>query len=162
MRYYKSLFVLPVMLLLASVVTAHAGDNRNYKTHLSGDNEVPPVATQAQGQAKFQLSRDGQSLHYRLNVADIEDVTMAHIHMAPAGTNGPIVAWLYPASPPPVLIEGRSDGVLAAGVLTAADLAGPLAGQTLQDLVDAINAGNAYVNVHTTQNPGGEIRGQIR
>lgn len=150
-----------LMLVVGGFATAQAGE-RNFITHLSGDAEVPAVATQAQGKAKFKLNKDGQSLHYSLNVANIDNVTMAHIHLAAAGANGPVVAWLYPASPPPVLIEGRSDGVLAAGVLTAANLTGPLAGQSVQDLVDAINAGNAYVNVHTTQNPGGEIRGQIR
>jgi len=51
--------------------------------------------------------------------------------------------------------------VLAEGTITAANLVGPLAGLTLNDLLDAVKAGNAYANIHTTQNPGGEIRGQI-
>ena len=42
---------------------------------------------------------------------------MAHIHLAPAGQNDPVVAWLYPSAPPPVPIPGCSDGVLAAGVI---------------------------------------------
>ena len=86
---------------------------------------------------------------------------MSHIHLAPEGQNGAVVVWLYAASPPPALIEGRSQGVLAAGVLRASDLVGALAGQTIQELVGEIEAGNAYVNVHTSQYPGGEIRGQI-
>jgi hypothetical protein len=45
---------------------------------------------------------------------------------------------------------------------TAADLVGPLAGQTLEDLKTKIMAGKIYVNVHTIQNRSGEIRGQIR
>jgi hypothetical protein len=134
---------------------------RNFRAHLSGAQEVPPVDTRAQGQAIFQLSPDGMSIHYQLNVANIEDVLMAHIHMAPAGENGAVVVWLYPHEPPPVLIPGRFQGVLAAGVITAADLVGPLTGQTLQDLLDAIEGGNTYVNVHTVANPGGEIRGQV-
>jgi len=71
------------------------------------------------------------------------------------------VLWLYPDAPPPQLIEGRFDGVLAEGAATSGDLVGPLAGGSFDDLKMAIDEGRAYVNVHTTQNPGGEIRGTI-
>jgi hypothetical protein len=76
--------------------------------------------------------------------------------------NGPVVAWLYPAAPPSVLIPGRFQGVLAAGVITEANLVGPLAGQTLGDLIERMEAGETYVNVHTLNYPAGEVRGQIR
>jgi hypothetical protein len=138
-----------------------ANSPRNFRTHLSGTEETVPVDTRAQGQAIFRLSADGTALHYRLNVANIENVFMAHIHYGPPGENGPIVAWLYPASPPSVLIPGRFSGVLAAGVVQDTNLTGPLSGQTVQDLVDLIQDGEAYVNVHTSQFPSGEIRGQI-
>src|SRR5690606_5386149 len=124
--------------------------------------EVPPAQTQAQGQAIFQLSKDGTELRYKLIVANINNVTMAHIHLAPAGANGPVTTWLYPAGPPAQLIPGRFSGVLAEGVLTQANLVGPLAGQTLEALIQHLMAGNAYVNVHTSQYPAGEVRGQIR
>jgi hypothetical protein len=133
----------------------------NFRAHLSGDQEVPPVETRATGQAIFQLSKDGTELSYRLIVANIENVTQAHIHLGPAGTNGPVVAWLYPSGPPPQLIPGRSSGVLATGVITADNLVGPLANASLSDLIDAMAAGNTYVNVHTSQFPPGEVRGQI-
>ena len=133
----------------------------NFRAHLSGDQEVPPVETNATGQATFQLSRDGESLSYRLIVANIENVRMAHIHRAPAGANGPVVAWLYPSGPPPVTIPGRTDGILAEGEITAGDLVGSLNGADLSDLIDLIASGETYVNVHTTQFGGGEIRGQI-
>jgi hypothetical protein len=130
--------------------------------HLSGGEEVPPADTRATGQAIFKLSRDGMSLDYRLIVANIENLSMAHIHLAPAGVNGPVVVWLYPDGPPPQPIEGRFSGVLATGTITADDLVGPLAGASLDDLLAAMRAGNTYVNVHTEQYPGGEVRGQIR
>jgi hypothetical protein len=135
---------------------------RNFRAHLSGDQEVHPVNTKATGQAIFQLSKDGTSLSYKLIVANIENVTQAHIHFAPAGVNGPVVAWLYPAGPPAQLIPGRTSGVLAQGELTVANLVGPLDGFPLSDLIDLFNDGEAYVNVHTSQYPPGEIRGQIR
>ena len=87
---------------------------------------------------------------------------MAHIHVAPQGQqNGPPALWLYPDGPPPQLIEGRSNGVLAERTVTEAALVGPLAGMSFADLETAIDEGRAYVNVHTTQNPGGEMRGTI-
>lgn len=155
-----ALFVL--ILLLALAGSALAGGHRTFVAHLSGGEEVPAANTLAQGQAIFKLSADGSELHYKLIVANIENVLQAHIHVAPAGVNGPVVAWLYPDGPPPVLIEGRFSGVLAEGTITADDLVGPLAGQPLSALLDAMAAGNTYVNVHTSQYPGGEVRGQIR
>ena len=80
--------------------------------------------------------------------------------MAPAGTNGPIVVWLYPSGPPAQLIPGDTEGRLASGVITEANLVGPLTGHW-QDFLDAIEAGNIYANVHTVAHPPGEIRDQV-
>jgi len=134
---------------------------RNFRAHLDGDSEVHEVVTRARGQAQFQLSNDGSSISYKLIVANIENVTMAHIHLAPADVNGPVVVWLYPSGPPAQLIPGRSNGVLAEGVITDDSLTGPLADATIDDLLEEIRSGNAYVNVHTSQYGAGEIRGQI-
>lgn len=137
---------------------------QNFTAHLSGDQEVPPRETQATGQAIFQLSKDGTELSYKLIVANLENLHMAHIHIAPAGSNGGVVAWLYPSAPPMQLIPGVTNGILAEGVITQANMVGtgPNFGLTLEGLIDHINAGNAYVNIHTTLYPGGEIRGQIK
>ena len=149
---------------LVSVGVATAAAISTWTASLSGAEEVAtvPVETAARGQAVLQLSRDGSALRYRLIVANIENVTQAHIHMAPRGANGGVVAWLYPHGPPAQLIPGRSSGILATGTITSASLVGPLAGQPLGSLVDAIDDGNAYVNVHTAQYPAGEIRGQVK
>lgn len=156
--------VLSVMALLVvgAAPALSQGPHENFRTHLTGDEEVPAVETQAQGQAMFKLSADGESLDYKLIVANIDNVLMAHIHLAPAGENGDIVVWLYPDAPPPQLIEGRTQGVLAEGTITADDLVGPLEGASMEDLLDEIRAGNTYVNVHTSEFGGGEVRGQIR
>lgn len=133
----------------------------NFRAHLSGDQEVPVRETLATGQALFQLSKDGQQLSYKIMVANLENITMAHIHAAPAGVNGPVVTWLYPSGPPAMLIPGTTNGILYEGVITESNLMGLLAGSEVSDLVDLIVAGNAYVNIHTSLYPGGEIRGQI-
>lgn len=109
---------------------------------------------------RFELTAAG--LRYWLIVDDIRDMQMAHIHIGPAGQSGPIAVWLYPPAPPARQIPGATTGMVQEGTITAANLIGPLAGRTVRDLVAAIEAGNAYVNVHTTSFPGGEIRGQIR
>jgi hypothetical protein len=164
MRRSSLLLVLVLLALVSSSFATAAANSppQNHRAQLSGDQEVPSVDTRARGQAIFQLDRSGTTLSYRLIVANIENVTMAHIHLAPAGENGPVVAWLYPEGPPPQQIDGRSNGVLATGTITDDDLVGPLAGQTLDDLMEEIRAGRTYVNVHTAQYPAGEVRGQIR
>ena len=143
---------------------------RNFNAVLSGDAEIPARETRARGVANFQLSKDGTELHYKLIAANIENVVAAHIHLGPPTANGPVVAFLFGPAPPG---GGRFSGVLAEGVITEADLVGPLAGQPFSALIEAMRAGNAYVNVHTNDGvdpintgagdfPGGEIRGQIR
>jgi len=145
------------------------GGDRNFTVHLSGSQEVPPRATPAHGVAKIEISKNGSSIDYKLNVAEISNVVASHIHVGPAGVNGPIVAFLYGSVPPG---GGPIQGRIASGTITAASLVGPLAGQPLSALIDGIRAGNAYVNVHTNDGvdpintgpgdfPGGEIRGQF-
>lgn len=164
MKRFTLFVLLGACLLLAAVPAVWAGNGqaRNFTAHLSGDEEVPAVETRATGQAIFKLDKDGDAVHYRLNVANIENVTMAHIHNAEAGENGPVVVWLYPDDPPPQLIEGRTQGTLATGTITEDDLVGPLAGGSLDDLLELMTDDEAYVNVHTEQHPPGEVRGQIR
>jgi hypothetical protein len=148
---------------VAVVAAAPPAQPRNFVAPLSGDEEFPlPIDTQARGVGIFHLSADGTELTYRLVATNIDDVIMAHIHCcAGPGANAGIAVWLYPEAPPAQLIPGRHTGTLATGTITAADLTGPLAGMTIADLVDRIESGVAYVNVHTSANPGGEIRGQL-
>ena len=138
-------------------------------THLKGEHEVPPRDTNAQGQAIMKLSEDGTTIYYKLIASNIENVIAAHIHLGAAGTNGPIVQFLFGNVAPG---GGRHNGVLAEGSFTAASFMGPLAGQPMSALIAAMAAGNTYVNVHTNDGvgaintgpgdfPGGEVRGQI-
>ena len=129
--------------------------------HLTGDEEIPnAVDTKAVGQFLLKLNEDG-TLDFKLIASNIQNVTQAHIHRAAKGSNGGVVVWLYPAAPPAKLIPGRSSGILSEGTISASSLVGSLAGQPLSALIAEIEAGRAYVNVHTQQFPGGEIRGQF-
>ncbi|MGH3005977.1 MAG: CHRD domain-containing protein [Gaiellaceae bacterium] len=167
----RKLFAALVVTLVPFAVAgiAPAGENANFRAHLTGDDEVPANASAGQGQAVFHLSADGTELEYKLIVANIENVVASHIHVGAEGENGPVVAFLFGPAPAG---GGRTDGVLARGTVTEADLVGPLAGQPFSALVDAMRAGNTYVNVHTNDGvepagtgpgdlPAGEIRGQI-
>ena len=142
----------------------HGGTAHHHFTHLNGENEVPVRDTKAQGQAVFFVNEAGTEISYKLNVANIENVTQAHIHLGPPTGTGNIVVWLYPSQPPfqVTLIPGRTQGTLAEGTFGASRLINDLAGEPLSTLLDEIRAGNTYVNVHTLQFPPGEIRGQIR
>jgi CHRD domain len=167
MRIVRLLAFVLVALLVSAGGTA--ADKTTFTAHLSGSGEVPANDTLAQGQAIFHLNDDG-TISYKLIVANIDNVFVAHIHLAPEGVNGPVVVFLFG---PTALGGGRADGVLVAdGTITAASLTGPLAGHPLSDLIAAIEAGNTYVNAHTNDGvpppntgpgdfPGGEIRGQI-
>lgn len=138
-----------------------------FVAQMLGANEVPARTTPARGVIKFNLSRDGSVLRYKLTAKRIQNVVGAHIHVAPPGQNGTIAV---------DLVEGmkvRRRNVSMKGTIVAAELTGPLAGMTLADLVAQMTAGTTYINVHTDDGvgdsdtgpgdfPGGEIRGQIR
>jgi hypothetical protein len=143
----------------SAVASASAGacNIKKFSATLTGSSEVPPKNTKATGSADFQFNVEKDSLSYKLNVMNINKVTMAHIHEGKFGANGPIVVTLFKSANP----SGSVNGILSQGIITSDRFEGALTGKQITDLVKIINDGNAYVNVHTLQNPKGEIRGQI-
>lgn len=129
---------------------------------LLGRNQVPPVETEATGLAMFALS--DESIDYALAVSDIENMLMTHIHVGGPDENGPIAVWLDPSveAREPELREGVTNGIVAQGTITPENFVGPLEGESLDALVEMMQAGAVYVNTHTEQNQPGEIRGQTR
>lgn len=138
--------------------TTSSVGQQTLRATLSGNEEVPPKNTQATGSATF-ISADGKSMSYRIRVMNIDKVTMAHIHSGRTGENGPVVVTLFQSKA--TTPTGLVNGILSQGIITSTNLQGPLKGKQISDLVKLINDGNAYANVHTQQNPKGEIRGQI-
>jgi hypothetical protein len=137
-----------------AVLPSTASAGVNFVASLSGDEEVPPVETQATGVAKFKLREEG--LVFKVNVANIEDVVASHIHCGAVGVNGPVGVTLFAGGPVSV------NGTLAEGVITAPDEDNECGWTDLEAVVAALESGDAYVNVHTVANPGGEIRGQVK
>ncbi len=152
-----TLLAAALLFLLAAVSTAAAAEKK-FSAQLTGGDEVPAVQTRATGKAMVDVEEKGKELRYMVHVKDITGPTMAHIHLAPAGQNGPPVVNLLKKH----VKAGKFSGMLARGKITAKDLIGPMKGKTVGDLIKEIEAGNTYVNVHTKAHPDGEIRGQLK
>jgi hypothetical protein len=126
-----------------------------YSATLSGQDEVPARSTAASG--VLTVTVQGDSVHYSLVVSAIVNASVARLHEGKAGTTGATVATLFTGPTK----AGTFTGTLADGSLTAADLLGPLKGKTVADLIALIKSGSVYLNVGTSGDPTGEIRGQL-
>jgi len=153
--------------LIALPVTA---DARFFQANLDGYQEVPSVATRAQGLFTAHASSERTEVEYTLSYSGMQAaVTQAHIHFAQIAVNGPIVIWLCGSAtnPGPAGTPACPQGTgTISGTFRAADvLASPatqqLAAGQISAFIEAMRANSAYVNVHTTASPGGEIRGQV-
>ena len=151
------------MLLIGLTLTAvamvpaigSAQQVRQFRANLTGAGEVPPVNTQATGTFQASLDASAQTLTWTLTASGMPNVTAAHIHSGAAGVNGPIVLNLL------VLPQGQTTNTVnMSGIARAADVTGPFAND-MNALVAAMTASTAYANIHTTTNPGGEIRAQV-
>src|SRR5215213_3862715 len=139
--------------------TAQMMENPDFDARLTGASEVPPVQTNASGFADLDVEmEEGQRVvDYHLYVSNIDRVTQAHIHQGNSSENGPIIVPLFNVSSP----TGPLTGQLAEGHITPANFVGPLQGKQLDDLIALMQNETTYVNVHTEQNPQGEIRGTV-
>ena len=139
-------------------------------TTLSGANEVPPVVSPGTGQVLASLDAAANTLFLNVTFSGLlANTSAAHIHCcAPLGTNA-AVATTVPAFP------GFPLGVTAGNYSQTLDLTsvgsynpqfitnnGGTVASAEAVLIAGILAGNSYLNIHTTLNPGGEIRGQLR
>lgn len=156
----KKLATLTVLAAACTVTSTAFGNGAlNFRVPLSGDEEVPPVMTDTTGVALLHVSRDQSEIRYRLTIRDaigILGAAGAHLHCAPAGVNGPVVAFLAGQSTP-----GYDGTVEIRATLTDANIVNDACGATVAELVQSMLAGDVYVNVHSVANPGGEVRGQI-
>lgn len=135
---------------------ARRGFGTEFGAFLIGSEEVingetGVLVSPGAGSSSFSLSPDGKSLNYEIRVANTTDILFGHLHFAPAGQNGPVVATIVGEN------DGLNNGVIATGVLRDEDVVG----RTLSQLVDEITEGKVYVNIHTAVNPSGELRGQV-
>lgn len=145
--------------LLAFIGTAEA-QSVNFNVFLSGDEEVPPVETETSGQALLHTDARQTVIDFSLRIDDgdgILGVAGAHLHCAPAGENGPVVAFLAGDAPP-----GFDGDLKIEGTLTDSSIVNPACGETISELAQEMLFGNVYVNVHSVEHPAGVIRGQVQ
>lgn len=127
---------------------------QKFTAKLSGKEEVPPNESPSTGLAWVKITDD--QLGYEVNVTDMDKVNAAHIHLGEAGKNGPVILTLFQGGP-----TEQVNGTVGEANVTASNLDGPMKGKAITDLVTAMKNGTTYVNVHTTDFPNGEIRGQL-
>ncbi|MEL6569253.1 MAG: CHRD domain-containing protein [Pseudomonadota bacterium] len=129
---------------------------------LNGENEVqdPPVVTEAEGTGTvtFFIAPDGTVTYETLieiNAFDDDTLTVGHFHNAPAGANGPVVV--------DILADARADlGSIEGGTYDVGTLAIDVTdAATTAEVLSEAEAGNIYYNIHSSNFPAGEVRGQL-
>ncbi|MEV6373532.1 CHRD domain-containing protein [Micromonospora musae] len=145
----------------------------NVRAKLSGFEEDPkPISTPGSGRFEAKIDERDKEIRFKLSYEDLKDVQQAHIHFGGRHQSGGVAVFL--CSNLKDAKGGHSADVQSCpqapakieGTIKPDDVVGP-ADQGIQpgefdELVDAIEAGVTYVNVHTKQFPDGEIRGQIK
>jgi hypothetical protein len=175
----KKFLLLAILVPVFTVATAASDDDANtFKARLRGPGEVPPVATQASGSFTATLSSDGSTLSYTVTYSNLNaQVLFSHIHFGFTKEVGGVMVFLCgPAAgaaggppagfPNPPACPDTTSGTVS-GTVTVANVVGPNSqgitpGADFAKVVQAMREGAAYVNVHSTRSPGGEIRGPVQ
>ena len=153
-------FTFAVIILFTSLGAAadQSAGERSFKAELSGNEEVPPVTTEAVGTGTFQISEGENIMTYKFIISHIKGITGAFLCKGKKGENGAIVLDLF-REPKKEDISGT---FLAEGKIEPYLLFGPLQGGSVESLIRLMETGEVYINILTRKHPDGEIRGQIR
>jgi len=150
--------------LTASVLAAPAAHSQTerFSASLSGGNEVPPINTAGSG--AFQMTIQ-DTITFSLTFSGLSSpLGAAHLHFAPTKVSGGVMIFLCGGGGQPACPAATSGTIT--GTITAANVTGPsaqgIAAGDLDSALEAVRAGLAYANMHTTNFGGGEIRGQVR
>jgi hypothetical protein len=140
---------LVVAAMLAAPAAVFAAEP--FSAVLSPEAEVPPVTGNGSGSANVSISDDESEISYEVSYQDLTGPVLAgHIHFGAEDVAGGVILPLTVGDSP------------FSGTLTEADFT-PLDGgpQTFAAALEAIRAGQTYINLHTAAHQGGEIRGQL-
>jgi hypothetical protein len=132
---------------------------RDFKVYLSGNQEVPPLETEAKAKLQLHFTKDLSTIEFEIEIKHVQDVVSVHLHIDPPGEVGEIAVELYSK----ILDINVKNNPLAPrcikGRVTNADLLLQLV--TVVQLYQYIREGKLYCDVHTVTNPLGLLRGQI-
>jgi hypothetical protein len=179
MRTHRSRLLGAAIILVAaigatavgSVASADPGGNtrKMLNERLTGYAEQPlALSTDASGQFQARIDDDQQTITYSLTYAGLTgSVTQAHIHFGSASQVGGISIFLCTnLGNGPAGTQACPPSGTITGTITPANVIGPagqgIAAGEFDEIVAAIRNGTAYVNVHSTTFPVGEIRAQFQ
>jgi hypothetical protein len=169
----RLIFALAAATFVSSAAIAQAQNWDNASDFLRAElipfNQVPSVFAHSHGRF-FARVNDDNTISFTLSYADMSSpVVQAHIHFGASKTNGGVMVFLCGGAKPACPTSGT-----VTGTITAADVSvlPPSNGDSVipqgiqpgdfAALVAAVRSGNTYINVHTTNFPNGEIRGQVQ
>jgi predicted outer membrane repeat protein len=134
-----------------AAVGPDTASNRVFTAALSGAQQVPPTNSAGTGSATVVLGPDQATLTFAVTFANLQgNPTEVHLHVGPAGQNGPVATDAGGANIELGNLPGATSGTV-----------GPQTFTVNAAFVAQLLAGNVYANVHTTAFTGGEIRGQL-
>jgi hypothetical protein len=167
----KPIFIVPAVLLLFVVALSASalanGDGNHsfgsFGARLKGYEETPAINSVGAGQFSASVNDSGTTIMYRLSYSGLSSTAhVAHIHFGQRGVAGAVVAFLCGGGNKPACpASGTVTGTIVSSDILAVPAQGIAAGD-LASVLKAMRAGLTYANVHTTNFPNGEIRGQIR
>ena len=158
-------------LTLAAAPRVTRAQGLKLEAKLAGFQEVPALLSTGQGEFTAEVDPTRTSITFTVTYSGLlADATQSHIHFGQRGVNGGIMIFFCTNLTAPVGVPTPQNCPLregtVTGTLTAADVIGPvaqgIAPMSLENVIDAIQSGQIYANVHSTRWPGGEIRGQVK
>ena len=173
-RLHQITLSFAISLFLANNVFAENNHNRfRFRAIADGAQEVTApapdngVVTDTAGSLRLRFNAALSEANFVLRVRHGVAITQAHLHCAGAGENGPIIVFLFGLVNPGVDVNGtlsrgtftNEDILFAANDGCIGSIGRPI--NNIASLASAVLEGLIYVNVHSEENPGGEVRGQI-
>jgi len=161
----KNIGFLAIVAVMANLLAAPIGNSQTerFSATLAGGNEVPPI--NSAGTGAFQMTIQPGTITFSLTFSGLSsNLTVSHLHFAPSKVAGGVMIFLCGGGNQPACPAATSGTIT--GTITAANVTGP-GGQgitpgDLDSALEAVRSDLSYANMHTTNFPGGEIRGNVQ
>ena len=168
MNYSRTIFALLAVAALSATISSATANDRHERQEvvralLLGVNETPSISTPAIGRFKAVIDEDSSLITFTLSYEGLTTPpAVAHIHFGERHVAGGVMVFLCGGGGQPACPASPAE---ITGSITVANVVGPsaqgiTAGQ-FDKVLAAIRSGASYANVHTTNFPAGEIRGQV-